>query len=275
MSQSYEEMVELTAGWDGERFEDGRPRVPDETLDALRKATVEHAWQVLTDHGYSPQFVGDWKQTNPGQVLVGRCVTAQFLPLRPDLNEAVQRAGQREGHAREAQQNTWVVESLVTGDVFVADIFGKVREGTVLGDNLGTAVAFRTGVGAIIDGGVRDLAGLVQLPSPVNIFHRGVDPTPIEDVSLAGINLPVRIGFVTVLPGDVALGTPSGVVFIPAHLAAAVAAHSRDTEQRDAFAKERLNQLRYTSSEIDVPHWPDRIEADFQSWLTERSGHDS
>ncbi len=266
LSPSRAEMLELTAAWDGERFADGRPRVPDDVLESLREATVEQVWHVLTDNGYGPQFAGGWRETRPGQTLVGRCVTAQFLPLRPDLDALVKAVGTRQGFASEAQQNTWVVDSLQEGDVFVADIFGKVREGTVVGDNLGGAVAMRTGVGAVIDGGVRDLAGLVRLPAPVNIFYRGTDPTPIEEVSLAGMNVPVRIGTVTVLPGDVALGTLAGVAFIPAHLAAVVAERSRDIRMRDVFSKQRLSERRYTTAQIDVSVWPEPIEDDFQAW---------
>jgi regulator of RNase E activity RraA len=153
----------------------------------------------------------------------------------------------------------------------VVDIFGKVVEGTVVGDNLGTAVASRTGVGAVIDGGIRDLQGLQRLPGGVNIFHRDVDPTPIRGVILAGINIPIRIGGATVLPGDVILGTPTGVAVIPAHLAAEVAATSEDTRIRDVFGKQRLSERRYTSAQIDVPTWADDIEADFQQWRKENA----
>jgi 4-hydroxy-4-methyl-2-oxoglutarate aldolase len=147
----------------------------------------------------------------------------------------------------------------------VVNIFGKVVEGTVVGDNLGTAVASRTGVGAVIDGGVRDLQGLMSL-GDVNIFMRGVDPTPIRDVTLAGVNIPVRIGPATVLPGDLVLGTPSGVIFIPPHLTQAVVEASQEVQVRDRFGKLRLSEGAYTSSQIDHPRWSAEIEADFARW---------
>jgi 4-hydroxy-4-methyl-2-oxoglutarate aldolase len=218
------------------------------------------------------QFAGGWRETHPGTILVGRAVTAQFLPHRPDYDAVVVAAGAREGHHEGDRQNSWVIETLERGDVLVVDIFGKVVEGTVVGDNLGTAVATRTGVGAVIDGGIRDLQGLQKLEGGVNIFHRAVDPTPIRGVTLAGINIPIRIGGATVLPGDVILGTPTGVSVIPAHLAAAVAESSEDTRIRDVFGKQRLAERRYTSAQIDVPTWSAEIEADFQQWLKERSG---
>jgi 4-hydroxy-4-methyl-2-oxoglutarate aldolase len=261
-----EDLIELTDSWTGERFPDGRPRVPDEVLELLRKATTEQAWSVLFKEGYERQFVGGWRETHPGTILIGRAVTAQFLPHRPDYDQAIVATGAREGRLAADKQNSWIIETLQSGDVMVTDIFGKVRFGTVVGDNLGTAVASRTGVGAVIDGGIRDFQGLTELTGGVNIFFRGVDPTPIRNVTLAGINIPVRIGEATVLPGDVVLGTPSGLIFIPPALAHSVAEASEDIRIRDVFGKLRLSQRTYTSAEIDVPTWTDHIEQDFRQW---------
>jgi regulator of RNase E activity RraA len=265
ISPTIDELVELTSAWDGPRSADGRPLVPDDVVAAVAEATTEQAWQVLDARGYARQFAGGFLQTNPGKVLVGRAVTAQFLPHRPDLDAAVVLAGAREGHLEPDRQNSWVIGMLAKGDVLVVDIFGKVVEGTVIGDNLGTALAARTGAGAVIDGGVRDLHGLSELRD-VNVFMRGVDPTPIRHVTLAGVNLPVRIGPCTVLPGDVVLGTPSGVTFIPSHLASEVATASGEIRRRDRFGKLRLAQGRYSSADIDVPVWRAEIEADFATW---------
>jgi regulator of RNase E activity RraA len=266
-----EDLIELTESWTGERFPDGRPRVSDDVLTLLRKATTEQAWSVLLKGGYDRQFAGGWRETHPGTILVGRAVTAQFLPHRPDFDQATVAAGAREGHLAPDKQNSWIIETLKSGDVMVTDIFGKVKHGTVVGDNLGTAVASRTGAGAVIDGGIRDFQGLAELTGDVNIFFRDVDPTPIRNVTLAGINLPIRIGEATVLPGDIVLGTPSGLIFIPPALAPAVARESEDIRVRDVFGKLRLSQQAYTSAEIDVPTWADHIEHDFQQWKKEEA----
>ena len=204
-------------------------------------------------------------QTHPGTITVGRAVTAQFLPHRPDYHDAVQQTGLGEGRGGVGGQNSWIIETLQLNDVMVVDIFGKVKDGTVVGDNLGTAVRTRTRAGAVIDGGIRDYQGLVRL-NDVNFFMRGVDPTAIADVTLAGINIPIRIGAATVLPGDVVLGTPTGVILIPSHLAQEVVERSEDTRVRDEFGKLRLGEGTYTSGEIDVPTWREDIEADFQAW---------
>ena len=265
---SSQELIDLTAAWDGERTSEGRPRVPDSVLARLASARAEHAWHVLDASGYPYQFVGGWKTTRPGRTLVGRAVTSQFLPYRADYDASVVTAGLREGHEQGDRQNTWIIESLEKGDVMVTDIFGKVVEGTVIGDNLGTAIASRTGAGAVIDGGVRDLDGLTQLED-ANFFYRDTDPTPIKNVVLAGINIPIRIAGVTVLPGDVVFGTSSGVTFIPPQFAESIAAAAEDIERRDVFGKYMIANRTYTTADIDVLEWPTPIEEHFQTWATQ------
>jgi 4-hydroxy-4-methyl-2-oxoglutarate aldolase len=265
-----EELISLTSLNPFDRFPDGRPRVPDELLDRLLGATTEQAWKVMDTGGYRFQFAGGWRETHPGRITVGRAVTAQFLPFRPDFHDAVQSAGIAEGRGSSGGQNSWVIESLQHRDVMVVDIFGKVKDGTVIGDNLGTAVQVRTRAGAVIDGGIRDYQGLQRLDD-VNFFFRDMDPTAIADVTLAGINIPVRIGGVTVMPGDVVLGTPTGVIFIPPQLAELVATSAEDTQLRDEFGKLRLAEGVYTSGEIDVQVWRADIETDFAQWKEVRA----
>jgi regulator of RNase E activity RraA len=257
-------MLELTRLNPFDRFPDGRPRVPDDLLERMKLVTTEEAWGVLRRHGYHRQFEGNWMQTHPGTTMVGRAVTAQFLPHRPDYHDAVQLTGLGEGRSGIGGQNSWIIQQLELHDVMVVDIFGKIKDGTVVGDNLGTAVRSRTRAGAVIHGGIRDYQGLVQLED-VNFFIRGVDPTAIADVTLAGINIPIRIGEVTVLPGDVVLGTPTGTIFIPPHLVQEVVERSEDIRVRDDFGKMRIAEGTYTSGEIDTV-WSEAIEADFQAW---------
>jgi 4-hydroxy-4-methyl-2-oxoglutarate aldolase len=207
-------LTELTRLNPFDRFPDGRPRVPDDLLRRLETATTEQAWGVLRKHGYHLQFEGNWLQTHPEKILVGRAVTAMMLPHRPDFHDLVQETGVRDG--RIGGQNSWVIDTLVEDDVLVVDMFGKIKNGTFVGDNLSTSIQSRTKRGAVLHCGIRDYQGIRELTESA-FFCRGVDPTAIADVTLAGINLPIRIGETTVLPGDVVLGTPSGVIFIPPH----------------------------------------------------------
>ena len=260
-----EAMIALTADNPFERFADGRPKVPDDLIERMKLVTTEEAWGTLRRHGFNLQFAGNWKETHPGKVTVGRAVTAAFVPHRPDFHKAIQDSGIAAGRGKIGGQNSWIIEQLERNDVMVCDLFGKVKDGTLVGDNLGTAVAKRTHAGAVIDGGVRDLAGLVEL-NDVNFYVRGFDPTAIADVTLSGINIPVRIDGITVLPGDVILGTATGIIVIPPHLVKEVVEESENTRVRDEFGKMRIGEGKYTSGEIDVQTWRDDIEADYTAW---------
>ncbi|MFZ9857142.1 MAG: RraA family protein [Roseiflexaceae bacterium] len=260
-----EAMIALTPNNPFERFADGRPKVPDDLIERMKLVTTEEAWGTLRRHGYHRQFAGNWKETHPGKVTVGRAVTAAFVPHRPDFHEVTQQSGLNAGRGKIGGQNSWIIEQLERNDVMVADLYGKVKDGTLVGDNLGTAVAKRTQAGAVIDGGVRDLAGLVQLDN-VNFYVRGFDPTAIADMTLLGINIPVRIDGITVMPGDIVLGTATGIIVIPPHLVQEVVEESENIRVRDEFGKMRIGEGKYTSGEIDVPNWREDIEADYQAW---------
>jgi len=251
-----------------DRSTDGRPRVPDGILERMKRVTNDEAWGVLEKkHGYHFQFEGGWYTLHPERVLVGRAVTARYVPIRPDLHEVGMATGQAEGRA--GGQNTWIIDTLEEGDVLVVDLFGKIEDGTFIGDNLGTAIHARAKTGLVVDGGIRDLERVFALPD-FNVYCRGAHPSAIWDVTLAEVNGPVRIGNATVLPGDVVLGTREGVTFVPAHLAEEVVVTSEDVRQRDVFGKLRIADKTYTSGQIDVSVWADEIEADYLRWCEEQ-----
>jgi 4-hydroxy-4-methyl-2-oxoglutarate aldolase len=260
---SREQMVFLTAEWKGERFSDGRPRVPDEILARMRKVSIEEAWAVLRAHGYTSQFEGDWKTIHRDVPVVGRALTAQYVPARPELAARLLDRGHREG--RVGAMNSWPIDALQPGDVYVADGFGKIHEGTLIGDNLGNSIFARSGNGVVFDGSVRDLAGLSEIQG-FNAFVRGWDPTAIRDMMLIGLNTPIRIGHVTVLPGDVVLAKREGVIFIPPHLAEEVVDQAERIMLRDLFGHQRLREGTYTPGQIDTK-WTKEIEKDFAQWL--------
>ncbi len=245
-----------------ERFDDGRPKVPDDILERMKKVTIEEAWSVLRKHKYTLQFEGDWMNLHPDRVLVGRAVTAAFIPKRPDLDEATNKLGKQD--KRIGAQNSWIIDTLQENDVIVIDLFGKVVDGTFAGDNLATSINAKTKTGMIIDGGIRDLDGIYALPDFCT-FVRGVDPSAIADVTLTGINIPIRIGKATVMPGDIVLGRREGVIFIPPHLAEEVVTTSENIRLRDNFGHQMLREGKYTPGQIDRKWTPD-IETDFGKW---------
>ncbi|MGA7299979.1 MAG: RraA family protein, partial [Candidatus Sulfotelmatobacter sp.] len=213
---SKEQRVEFTPQWHGDRFPDGRPNLPDAVLARLKNATAEQAWDVLQDAGYRNQFEGGWKVINPGERLVGRVVTAVFMPQRPDVDSVIRANGKKEN--RIGDENSWIIDILKPGDVLVVDLFGKIRYGTIVGDNLSTAIYAKSQNGLIVDGAVRDVTGIQEIPG-FQVYTRGADPSALENVMLTGINVPIRIGDVTVMPGDIAIGDPEGVTFVPPQLA--------------------------------------------------------
>ncbi|MFZ0735277.1 MAG: RraA family protein [Candidatus Sulfotelmatobacter sp.] len=258
--------IEFTPEWHGDRFPDGRPNVPDAVLDRLKDVTADEAWDVLQDSGYKNQFEGGWKVVNPGERLVGRVVTAVFMPRRPDVDSVIRANGKREN--RIGDENSWIIDILKPGDVLVVDLFGKIRYGTIIGDNLATAIYAKSHNGLIVNGAIRDVTGIQQMKG-FQCFVRGVDPSALENVMLTGINLPIRIGDATVMPGDVAIGDPEGLTFVPPQLAAKVADDTEMDHLVDEWGHMMLREGKYTPGQIDAKWTPEMVEQ-FNSWLEKK-----
>lgn len=247
-----EQIIELTKEWKGERLEDGRPKVPDHDLEKLRHMTLEEIWLPLYVKGYQFQYEGGLKYLHEGKKLVGRAVTCTFMPTRPDLFAVVKEKGDQRGW--EGTCNQWVVDNLVDGDVVVADMFDKVYNGTFAGGNLTTAIHVRTKTGgAVIWGGVRDIEQMRKIDTQV--YFRGIHPTPIRECVMTGYNMACRIGEAVCLPGDVVMGTPSGVLFIPSFCVADVINSAEKTHAKDIFGFAMLEEGIYTTAEIDNSVW--------------------
>jgi regulator of RNase E activity RraA len=266
---SKEELIFLTPEWKGERFPDGRPKVPDDILKRMKNVSQEEAWAVMKNAGYGYQVAEGWQQINPDSVLVGRAVTATFMPGRPDVWGAIDARGKKQG---KRGQNSWPVDLLVKGDVYVADQFGAHRNGPTIGDNVGNAIYAKTGNGIVYDGAIRDIAGLKEIGGFTSYFT-SYDPSyhnPPGDLNtmIIGINQPTRIRTVTVMPGDVVLGKEGIVSFIPPQLAEKVVKTSEIVQLRDAFGHLRLREGKYSAGQIDA-RWTDDIEKDFSKWLND------
>lgn len=270
---SKEELIALTPEWKGERFPDGRPKVPDDIIRRMKSVSVEEAWATMSNAGYRYQIAEGWEVINPDSVLVGRAVTTTFMPGRPDVWKAIDSFGKKEGRRA---QNVWAVETLVKGDVYVADQFGAKKNGPTIGDNVGNAIYARTGNGIVYDGALRDVEGLKEIGGFTS-YYTSYDPSyhnpgggPNRDLTtmIVGINHPTRIRTVTVMPGDVVLGKLGVVVFVPPHLAERVVVTSEIVRLRDMFGHQRLKEGKYTAGQIDT-RWSDEIEKDFSKWLND------
>jgi 4-hydroxy-4-methyl-2-oxoglutarate aldolase len=263
---SNEQRVEFTPEWHGDRFPDGRPNVPDSVLTRLEDVTADEAWDVLQDAGYRNQFEGGWKVINPAPRLVGRVVTAVFMPQRPDVDSVIRANGKKEN--RIGDENSWIIDILKPGDVLVVDLFGKIRYGTIVGDNLATAIYAKSHNGLIVNGAIRDVTGIQEIPG-FQCYVRGVDPSALENVMLTGINVPIRIGEVTVMPGDIAIGDPEGITFVPPQLAEKVADDTEMDHLVDEWGHAMLREGKYTPGQIDGK-WTKQMVEEFNAWLEKK-----
>lgn len=258
----------LTYDWEEERFPDGRPKVSDNLLERLKKLTLEEVWAELIELGYQNQFEGNWQLVNKseGTVMTGRAVTAQFMPMRPDLENQIIEQGKKEGHAWEQKRTvSWAINTLVEGDVYVADAYCKPHLGTVVGSNLGRGVYERSKRGGIFYGHVRDMENLQKIDG-FNAWIKGSDPSYMRQTLLVSINAPVRIGNAIVLPGDAILAKPDGVIFIPPHLIEHIVLTGEVTALFDVFGEQRIKEGKFTAGEIDSV-WTTEIKNDFREWV--------
>ena len=197
-----EQIRTLTPDWKGERTADGRPHVSDQILERLKNVSMEEAWGILREKGFNNQFEGDWMIINPDSVMTGRVVTAQYMPMRADMDKLIKDKGKEEG--RVGAQTRMAHRCAENGDVYVADSYDKVADGTLIGDNLGNSIYAKSHRGVIFYGSVRDIEGLEEIKG-FNGWIKGYDPSYIQQMMMTGINVPIRIGRATVLPGDVVL----------------------------------------------------------------------
>ncbi len=262
-------MLLYSQEYEGERFADNRPKVSDGVLERMKLVTIEEAWGYLRSRGYNNQFQGKWEVTHDNPVLVGRAVTCNFIPYRGDVGDVVVDEARKQN--LNGRDKHWVMDQLTTGDVIVADLMDKQIGGGFIGDNLANMVYRKTGTGAVIWGGSRDLAGVLELKDFV-VFNRNWDPSTSSSyykTMIVGYNTPISIGRAAVMPGDVVLGLREGVIFIPAHLALEVVEASEFIRLKDEFGHARLRDGIYTAGQIDT-EWTSEITEDFRSWLRTR-----
>jgi 4-hydroxy-4-methyl-2-oxoglutarate aldolase len=265
-----DQLVKMTAENPYERFPDGRPKVPDALLEKAKGLSIEEVWAVLPRKGYKWQLAGSGLHImHPEKKLVGRAVTVQFMPMRPDLAKI---ANPDTGGPRISPHQGLLIDKLQPGDVPVVDLFGKVEGGTIVGDNLATAIWNATHTGLVVDGAIRDLEGIFPIGMPV--YYRGVHPSALDyqSVTLTGINIPVKIGEATVMPGDVVFGDRGGLYFIPPALLKDILDQAETTHIHDEWTKLKLDTGKYKSSDIyPSPHDPE-LKKEYQEYLKAHLG---
>ena len=269
-SQSYlsaqtipkEELIFLTSEWKGDRFPDGRPKIGDDLLERAKKIGLDDAWQVLKVSGYLNQFEYGWKTLND-EIMTGRAVTAMYMPNRPDLEKNIKERGAKQG--RVGNTNTWPIAILKKGDIYVADAFGKINGGTLVGSTLGTSIFANSGNGVILNGAARDVPGLEEIKG-FNAFVREFHPSFMEEMLLMGLNSPIRIGSAIVMPGDLVIAAKIGVLFVPAHMAEQVISTAEFVVRRDKYAFEVIKSGKYSGGQLDNA-WTEEMKMDFLKWI--------
>lgn len=264
---SKQEITDYTARNPFERLPDGRPKVPDALIERARELSSEDVWVTLQEKGYNNQYADGFQILHPGKPLVGRAFTVQFMPLRADVSEIATEKAKAQGLTRLTNQTA--IDMLQPGDVLVVDLFGKKLNGTIIGDNLFFYINQAThGGGLVVDGSVRDLNGLAEIDMPA--YFRAVDPTPIGNVMLTGINVPIRIGDVTVMPGDLVVGDREGVYFIPPQYVQDVLDKADEVHIHDEWTKKKFAEGKYKSSEIYGSPTDPNLKREYAEYLKKR-----
>src|SRR5437868_506440 len=264
---SKEELIEYTSQNPFDRLPDGRPRVPDDLIERARGLSAEEVWAVLEEKDFRNQYADGFHVLHPGKTMVGRAFTVQFMPLRSDVEDVAKAKAKDRGIPQLTNQTA--IDMLQPGDVLVVDLFGKKVNGTIVGDNLFYYVSKAThGGGMVVDGSVRDLNGIAEIDMPA--YFRAVDPTPIGNVMLTGINVPVRIGGATVMPGDLVVGDREGVYFIPPQLVREVLDRADEIHIHDEWTKKKFDEGKYKSSEIYSTPSDPKLLQEYQEYLKKR-----
>jgi len=268
VTMTRDQILFYTSGWKGERFPDGRPKLPDSLLKRAVSMSIEDIWGYLRSQGYRNQYEGGWKALHIDKPFAGRALTAQYMPTRPDMTSAIAEEGKKEGRilGGGSGTNSWPISELQDGDVYVADGFGKIIEGTLIGSNLGNAIAARSHTGFVFNAGIRDQAENREIPN-FNGFYRGEDPSGWADMELTSMNAPIRIGRAIVLPGDLVLAKKDGVIFIPAILAEAAISSAEFTSLTDDYNFE-LNREGKNGAQFEGGWTPEKYDG-FAKWIGE------
>jgi regulator of RNase E activity RraA len=264
---SKQELIDYTPENPFDRLPDGRPKIPDDLMKRARDLSAEEIWAVLQEKRFNTQFADGFEVLHPGKTLVGRAFTVEFMPKRSDVDAVAERKAKERGLGR--LMNQTAIDMLQPGDVLVVDLFGKKADGTIVGDNLFYYVMQAThGGGLVVDGSIRDLDGISEIDMPA--YYRSTDPTPIGNVMLTGINVPVRIGQTTVMPGDLVVGDREGVYFIPPEFVREILDKADVTHIHDEWTKKKFAEGKYKSSEIYSSPTDPQLEKEYQDYLRRR-----
>jgi len=256
-----EQLTELTAQNPFERFPDGRPKIPDGLLERAKGMSMEEAFAILPGKQFRNQYEDGFQVLYPKKKMVGRAFTVQFMPARPDLDAVT--------NAKGRISNQTAIDMVQPGDVLVVDLFGKGVDATIVGDNLFYYLAKTAkAAGLVVDGGIRDLEGISEIDMPA--YYRKAHPSFLTNVTITGINVPVRIGGATVMPGDLVLGDSEGIYFIPPQLVQQTVDNADVVHVHDEWTRKMFDTGKYKSSEIYGSPRDPALKKEYDEYLKKR-----
>jgi 5-oxopent-3-ene-1,2,5-tricarboxylate decarboxylase / 2-hydroxyhepta-2,4-diene-1,7-dioate isomerase len=207
----------------------GPTKVSDLVLETLKGISIPTISMVLRRLGYSGMFLSGVAPRTSMRNFAGRAFTGRTVPTRSDVAKTQEGGGSLHRQA---------FETIETGDVLVIDARGDVGA-RVTGDILASRLKYRGAAALVTDGAVGDLAALQTVGLP--IYSRGLTPVTFGELHvMADLNVPVACAGVLIMPGDVLVGDPEGVIAIPQGVAAQVAEEGAETERRDAFSRGKV-----------------------------------
>jgi 4-hydroxy-4-methyl-2-oxoglutarate aldolase len=262
-----DQLVEYTAQNPFERFPDGRPKIPNALIERARGLSSEEVFAILPGKGFRNQYEDGFQVLHPSKKLVGRAFTVQFMPLRPDLDGVINAHAQAAGQGR--MFNQIPIDMVQPGDVLVVDLFGAKDGGTIVGDNLFYyLMKSARAAGLVVDGAIRDLDGISPMDMPA--YFRAAHPSYLTNVMISGINVPVRIGKATVMPGDLVVGDSEGVYFIPPALVEPVVDNADIIHIHDEWTRMKFDEGKYKSVDIYSTPKDPALKKEYEDYLKKR-----
>ena len=266
-----EQMLKYTAKNPFERFEDGRPKVPDAILEKCKGLSAEEVWAVLgrEKSGFPNQYEGNWRILHPEKKLVGRAVTVQFMPFR--RISSMWRKPMRKPRARAPAppiSACWINCRTAMSWWWICS--GRSRKAPSRAITSRPMSMRPRSRGMVVDGAIRDLEGIS--PIDMGVYIRGVHPTPLRNIVLTGYNIPIRIGGATVMPGDVVFGDSEGVYFIPPEKVKEVVDKADITHIHDEWTKAKILSGKYKSTDIYPTPRDPALKKEYEEYLKQHLG---
>jgi regulator of RNase E activity RraA len=189
------------------------------------------------------------------------------MPRRPEVADVDAAEWKAKGNTVPLGHQS-ALDILQAGDVIVISAGGGLEAGGIIGDNLAYYIWKKTGTGFVVDGAIRDLHGIANFDMAG--YYKGAVPPAIAGLMVTGINVPVRIGNATVMPGDVVWGDAEGVNFIPPQAVERLLESSLETRIHDEWTRIKFDTGRYKSTDIyGSPRDPELMK-EYKEYLKKR-----